>query len=117
MRKSLINRLSGWSAKSKSLSFLSHPVPECSCSTYDLKESQLKAALGAVHQCPSWMNSGSGTASKEKESEDDLDEYDSLSSSSRLFFGNSGGSPETAATVIKEETQLEDQEELEGGER
>ncbi|KAK4798833.1 hypothetical protein SAY86_031159 [Trapa natans] len=117
MRKSLLDRLSGPSAKSKSLSFLSHPVPECSCSSYDLQESQLKAALGAVHLCPSWMNTGSGTALKEKESEDDLDEYDSLSSSSRLFFGNPEGSHEIAGEVTKEETQLEDQEELEGGER
>lgn len=117
MRKSLLDGLLGGSAKSKSFSFLSHPVPECSCSTHDLQESQLKAALGAVHRCPSWMNTGSGTAPKEKESEDDLDEYDSLSSSSGLFFQNSSGSHETAGDVIKEETQLEDQEELDGGER
>ncbi|KAK4759661.1 hypothetical protein SAY87_022792 [Trapa incisa] len=117
MRKSLLDRLSGPLAKSKSLSFLSHPVPECSCSSYDLQESQLKAALGAVHLCPSWMNTGSGTVSREKESEEDTDEYDTLTSSSRLFFGNPEGSHEIAGEVIKEETQLEDQEELEGGER
>ncbi|KAK4783426.1 hypothetical protein SAY86_007800 [Trapa natans] len=117
MRKSLLDRLSGPLAKSKSLSFLSHPVPECSCSSYDLQESQLKAALGAVHLCPSWMNTGSGTVSREKESEEDMDEYDTLTSSSRLFFGNPEGSHEIAGEVIKEETRLEDQEELEGGER
>ncbi|PKI55340.1 hypothetical protein CRG98_024250 [Punica granatum] len=117
MRKGLLDGLSGGSMKLKSFSFLSHPVPECSCTTHDLQDPQLKAVVGAVHRCPSWMNTGSGTVPKEKESEDDLEEDDPSSSSSGLFFGNAGGNHESGGEASKEETQLEDQEELEGGER
>lgn len=49
------------------------------------------------------------------EREEDLDENDS--SSSGFFFRHSVGSPGDGEIPNKEDTQMEDQEELEGAER
>ncbi|KAF8012754.1 hypothetical protein BT93_I0799 [Corymbia citriodora subsp. variegata] len=127
LRKSLLDGLRGASVQSKSLSFLSHPVPECSCSSRGPAEPtshasspphSVHAALGSVHHCPAWMDTGVTSLSLEKEHDEDLDEDDT--SSSGLFLRNSGS--DTAhenggGEASKEEAQLEDQEELEGGER
>lgn len=123
LRRSLLDGLTEASTKSKSLSVLSHPVPECSCLKYDPTESyvnasspshsQLQATLGAVHHCPAWMDSQIISRSKDKESEEDLDEDDS--SSSGLFFRHNGSNHESGGGEInKEEAQLEDQEEESG---
>ncbi|PNT40722.3 hypothetical protein POPTR_004G113200v4 [Populus trichocarpa] len=123
-RRSLIDGVIRASTESKPLSFLSHPVPECSCLRSDLTKRSLhtsspstwapvEAALGVMHHCPMWMDSGIKTKLKEKEIEEDPDE--DISSSSGLFFRNSGGNHESGGgELIKEESQLDDQEELEG---
>uniref|UniRef100_A0A6M2F6E1 O-fucosyltransferase family protein n=1 Tax=Populus davidiana TaxID=266767 RepID=A0A6M2F6E1_9ROSI len=124
LRRSLIDGVIRASTESKPLSFLSHPVPECSCLRYDHTKKSLhdsspstqapvEAALGVMHHCPKWMDSGIKTKSKDKEIEEDPDE--DISSSSGLFFRNSGGNHESGGgELIKEESQLDDQEELEG---
>ncbi|KAJ7971132.1 O-fucosyltransferase family protein [Quillaja saponaria] len=125
LRKTLLDGLVEASRMSKPLSFLSHPVPECSCLRYDISvtstnssshsaQSQVLDTIGVVHQCPAWMDTDLMSRSKEKENEEDLDEDDSTSSG--LFFrgGNHEGDGEISN---KEENQFEDQEELEGGER
>lgn len=128
MRKRLIDGLIEASTKSKPMSFLSHPVPECSCLMYDSTEtevhasspstqSQVQATLGVVHQCPAWMKSDLILRSKDKDNEEDLDEDDSTSSG--LFFRQGGENHESGGgeSNNKEEAQMDDQEELEGGER
>lgn len=113
--------------KSKPFSFLSHPVPECSCLRYNSFETstnasspstllQLWTALGVSHQCPAWMDTDSVSQLKEKENEDDLDDDDSTSSG--LFFGQNRENHEGDGEANnKDESQFEDQEELEGGDR
>lgn len=128
MRKRLLNGLIEASTKSKPLSFLSHPVPECSCLRYDSNEtsfhdsspspqSQVQAALRVAHRCPAWMDSDLILRSKDKDDEEDLDEDDSTSSG--LFFRRSGENHESGGgdSNNKEEAQLDDLEEIEGGER
>lgn len=123
--KTLLDGVIEASNKSKPSSFLSHPVPECSCSLRDSfsevsknssspSTSQLWTALGVAHRCPAWMNSSLISQSKDKENDDDVDEDDSVS---ELFFRQSGDNHEGDAEVnTKEENQFEDQED-EGGER
>lgn len=134
LRKRLVDGVIEASARSKPLSFISHPVPECSCLRYDpagksinattsdhtstsTSHSQVLAALGVVHYCPAWMENDLILQSKDKENEETLDEDDSTSSG--LFFRKNNGYHEGGNGDLsnKEETQLEDQEELEGGER
>nr|ABN09047.1 Hypothetical plant protein [Medicago truncatula] len=119
LRKALIDGIIEASSKSKSLSFLSHPVPECSCLRHDSfeasKNSSIPLSLGVTHLCPAWMVTSPVSQSKDKENEDDGDDDDSVSG---LFFKQSGGNNEGDAEVnTKEENQFEDQEELEGGDR
>ncbi|KAG8384564.1 hypothetical protein BUALT_Bualt04G0130900 [Buddleja alternifolia] len=129
MRRNLVDGLAEQFTKSKPLSFLSFPLPECSCSRNDSIEvsshasspsvhSKLHDVLGAMHHCPSWMDGGDHVVSRsrDKESEEeDLDEDDS----GALLFRQSGESSNEGVAEMsnKEETQIEDQEELEGGER
>uniref|UniRef100_A0A7N0T8H2 O-fucosyltransferase family protein n=1 Tax=Kalanchoe fedtschenkoi TaxID=63787 RepID=A0A7N0T8H2_KALFE len=127
MRKSLLDGLTEASTKSKAISFLSHPVPECSClgsenatisAHANPPYSQLHSLLGPVRRCPAWMTKGDSVSEfNSKETEEDLDEPDYLAG---LFFGNgSSGESESGSggASNKEETHIEDQEELEGGER
>ncbi|GAU14043.1 hypothetical protein TSUD_168680 [Trifolium subterraneum] len=119
LRKTLLDGIIEASSKSKPLSFLSHPIPECSCLRHDSfeasKNSSIPLSLGVTHQCPAWMDTGSVSQSKDKENDDDGDDDDSVSG---LFFKQSGGNNEGEAEVnTKEENQFEDQEELEGGDR
>ncbi|KAJ9147472.1 hypothetical protein P3X46_029630 [Hevea brasiliensis] len=123
LRRSLVDGAIEASTKSKPFSFLSHPVPECSCSRYNVTETpghassspthaQVEAALGVTHRCPRWMDGETISRLKDKEIEEILDED---VSSSGLFFKHSVGSHESGGGEInKEETQLEDQEEFEG---
>ncbi|KAF7822359.1 O-fucosyltransferase 27-like [Senna tora] len=123
LRKILLDELMEASKKSKSFSFLSHPVPECSCLRYDSFEtsnasssstsSQLWTALGVSQRCPAWMDTNSVSQFKEKENEDDLDDDDSTSSG--LFYG--GNHEGDGEVNNKDESQFEDQEEIEGGDR
>ncbi|XP_061366882.1 O-fucosyltransferase 27-like [Gastrolobium bilobum] len=128
MRKTLLDGIIEASKNSKPLSFLSHPVPECSCLRHKSLEtsknssspssSQVWAALGLAHQCPAWMDTGSVSLvkEKEKENEEDLDEDDSLSSG--LFPGKNVVNQEGDGEANnKDENQFDDQEELEGGDR
>lgn len=128
MRKRLLDGLLEASVKSKPLSFLSHPVPECSCMRYDSTETslhasspstslQVQAALGVVHRCPAWMDNELVSRLRDKDNEEDLDEDDSTSSG--LFFGHSGENQDSGGgdSSNKEEAHLDDQEDLEGGER
>ncbi|XP_021296822.1 uncharacterized protein At1g04910 isoform X1 [Herrania umbratica] len=121
LRSSLIDGLIEESNKSKSSSFLSHPVPECSCLRLDSGETssnsssntahlQVQTALGVVHRCPVWMDGERSSSSKEKENEEDIDENDP--SSSGLFFQHSGSQDVGGEDInLKEESQFEDQEE------
>ncbi|XP_028085148.1 O-fucosyltransferase 27 [Camellia sinensis] len=126
LRKTLLEGLKDESTSSKPLSFLSHPLPECSCLRYGTTETsfqasspstqlQVEAALGVTHRCPAWMDGDSISQSREKETEEDLDEDDSTSSG--LFFWHSVGNHGGGEVNNKEETQMEDQEELEGADR
>ncbi|KAJ6396309.1 hypothetical protein OIU77_021357 [Salix suchowensis] len=120
LRRSLIDGVIRASRKSKPSSFLSHPIPECSCLRFDLTKrsphstgAPVEASLGITHHCPKWMDSEIKTKLKDKESEEDPDE--DISSTSGLFFRNSGGNHESGGgELIKEESQLDDQEELDG---
>ncbi|XP_061344256.1 O-fucosyltransferase 27-like [Gastrolobium bilobum] len=126
LRKTLLDGIIEASNNSKPLSFLSHPVPECSCWRRDPFEvsknssspstSQAWTALGSAHRCPAWMDTGTFSELKDKENEEEVDEDNSVSG---LFFGQSVGNHEVDGEVnnTKEDNQFEDQEELEGGER
>lgn len=123
LRSSLIEGLFKASNKSKSSTFLSHPVPECSCLRSDSGEtsfngnvsspsahSQVQTALGVLHRCPAWMDGEKSSSSKEKENEEDIDEDDP--SSSGLFFQHTRSHDVGGEDInLKEESQLEDQEE------
>ncbi|XP_022728321.1 uncharacterized protein LOC111283910 isoform X3 [Durio zibethinus] len=121
LRSSLIDGLIEASNKSKSSSFLSHPVPECSCLRPDSGETssnasspsvhwQVQAALGVIHGCPAWMDGEKSSSSREKENEEDVDENDP--SSSGLFFQHPGSHDVGGEDAnLKEESQFEDQEE------
>lgn len=127
LRRNLIDSLAEESTNSKSLSFLSFPVPECSCLRSEPSEgsnhassppstpSQFPAGLGVTHPCPSWMNNKTISWPRDKETEEDLDDIDSTS---QLFFHSSSKNHEGEGGEIntKEDAQMEDQEELEGGE-
>lgn len=132
MRKSLLEGLTEESKISKSLSFLSFPVPECSCLRSESKgasshasTSQLPEALKVARSCPSWMGKDVTSRPGDKENEDDLDEDDSgplslfsrQSDSSNRNTVSSSGRSGGEMMSSKEETQMEDQEEMEGGDR
>lgn len=124
LRKSLLDGLIEASSVSKSISFLSHPVPECSCSRQDLDrasspstQSQAQArGLGVMHRCPPWMRSESGLRSKDKQTEEEEDE-DDLTSESFFGYKNENRVEGSGEMNSKEAILLNDQEELDGGER
>ncbi|XP_052195735.1 O-fucosyltransferase 27 isoform X2 [Diospyros lotus] len=126
LRISLLKGLKNESTRSKPLSFLSHPLPECCCWSHKetpvrasspSTESQVRGALGVQHRCPAWMDSNTISQSKdsEREREENLDEEDPASSG--IFFRHSDRNHGGGEINIKEEAQIEDQEELEGAER
>ncbi|XP_022980538.1 O-fucosyltransferase 27-like isoform X1 [Cucurbita maxima] len=125
LRKSLLDGLIEASTVVKSISFLSHPVPECSCSRQDsehapssrLTHSQAQAGgVGVVHHCPDWMRSESGLRSKDKQTEEDGDE-DEPTSESFLGYRSGNRVERNGEMMSKEAILLNDQEELDGGER
>lgn len=131
MRINLLDGLKEDSARSKPLSFLSFPAPECSCLRSKLPETsfhasspsarvQIPAALRVTHPCPAWMETNTSSwPRRDKESEEDLDDEDDVTSSGLFFRHSSDGNNESGGGDINKEegTPVEDQEELEGGER
>lgn len=127
MTRSSIDGITEALRKSKPKSFLTNPVPECSCLRYEPAKmslnastqsgrAQVEAVLGVTHRCPAWMDSDLIPGPKDKESDEDLDEDVPLSSGS--FFRYFGENHENGAgEVNKEDVQLEDSEELEGMEK
>ncbi|CAN8265853.1 unnamed protein product [Cochlearia groenlandica] len=133
LKRSILEGLIESSKRTKAYSFLSHPVPECSCNRQGKRVSNasiIEADLGVKHRCPMdgvvTERTKDNNKNKNVEKEEDLDEEDL--SSSELFFGHkgSGGNSNNSNNETvnsetnnnnKEEGQLEDQEELEGGER
>lgn len=83
--------------------------------------SQISDSLGALRRCPSWMMNDHTVSQSKDESEEDADLDDSLSSG--LFFrqtnnnNNNNHEGDSGEISNKEEALVEDQEELEGGER
>ncbi|KAM7520612.1 hypothetical protein LguiB_019574 [Lonicera macranthoides] len=130
MRRNLLDGLKEDSARSKRLSFLSFPAPECSCLSSESTETsfhgsspsarvQIPAALRVTHPCPAWMETDTSSWPRDKESEEDLDDEDNAMSSALFFRHSSDGNNESGGGDINKEegTPMEDQEELEGGER
>ncbi|KAL8171511.1 hypothetical protein V2J09_023315 [Rumex salicifolius] len=121
MRETLIDGLLQSSSRLKPKSFLSHTVPECSCSSNNrtpTEHSGLKAALGSLQSCPSWMKESSDSSlfsSNEKENEDEINDIVEKWSSGAFFRRpGEGGSAEASS---KEEAALDDQDDLESAER
>ncbi|KAJ4973999.1 hypothetical protein NE237_007173 [Protea cynaroides] len=126
LTRTILDGLTESSTRSKPLSFLSHPVPECSCLRHDPSEapshtlspsnhSQVQAALGVEYPCPAWMDGYVISHSpKDNDNEEDLNEEDPTS---RWFVQHSSSYEIGSVSPIKEEAQMEDQEELESGER
>lgn len=128
LRKHMIDGLADEFRGSKQLSFLSFPTPECSCMKHNSTEkssleispssphSRALAFLETAENCPAWMDDNGIPQSKDKESEE-LEDDDS--SSSGFFFEDVGANQEGEGGEMnsKEDTQMEDSEELEGGER
>lgn len=129
LRKSLIDGLAEEYNRSKQLSFLSFPVPECSCMKQDSSDksfrasspsphSKLSTLFGVMQECPAWMDGDTVSQLKEKEGEEEFEEDESQSSG--LFFEQSSSDSQVGGggeINSKEDTQMEDNEELEGGER
>ncbi|CAN0876143.1 O-fucosyltransferase 27 [Linum grandiflorum] len=109
-RRSLIDGALNASVASKPLSFLSHPVPECSCLG---TSAHSEVDLGVTQRCPKWMNDETSSRVKDKETdEEELDDDDA--SSSGMFFKHSSRNSESGGGEMnKEEAPLEDQEEAE----
>uniref|UniRef100_A0A7C9EHV2 O-fucosyltransferase family protein n=1 Tax=Opuntia streptacantha TaxID=393608 RepID=A0A7C9EHV2_OPUST len=128
LRKTLLDGLTEASNNSRPLSFLSHPIPECSClrkkpaSNTPLDSTSStgfspQASLGIKHSCPAWM--GVSLNSRQKEKENDEDIYVDDAWIPAFFFGRSMENQGTSngGSATREETPLDDQEELEGGDR
>lgn len=77
---------------------------------------EIPVFFGQVDQCPSWMNGPTSVQSKEETEEED-DKDDSTSSGLFLGLGNGDQQGDIGDVSNKEEALVEDQEELEGGER
>lgn len=126
LRKSVLDGINTAFKNMKPLSFLSHPIPECSCRKQDhsgrslyssspSNHSQIQVALGVHHQCPAWMGTYATSLSpKDKENEDDLDDEDPIS---ELFLWHARHQEAGNRETNDKEVPMEDQEELEGGER
>ncbi|EPS74666.1 hypothetical protein M569_00088, partial [Genlisea aurea] len=112
---------------SKPHSFLSFPLPECGCSK---RRRELPVRLhgdvfGSIRECPSWMTTTTTNGRDERENEsDDVDEEEEVDPGptvASILFNQVKEEPNDGGAEVerssKEETQMEDQEELEGGER
>lgn len=131
LRRGLTDGLAGEYNRTKQQSFLSFPVPECSCMKQDSGEKSVRATspsasskfpsfLGVMRSCPAWMDGDTVSQLKDKEVEEELEEDDSPSSD-QLFFEQSSDNQEVGGgggeINNKEDTQMDDNDELEGGER
>ncbi|CAA0820310.1 O-fucosyltransferase family protein [Striga hermonthica] len=133
LKKHLLDGPTGELEKSKPLSFLSFPIPECSCSKSSLSvpsprahprkvlrllnaSSPLFNILRTMQRCPSWIDTGPTVSQAVEEDDVSEDELDPPETTAGLLFRQGGESNELQpeAGGGKEE---EDQEELEGGER
>ncbi|KAL1538833.1 O-fucosyltransferase 27 [Salvia divinorum] len=133
LRRNIVDGLKEELTRSKPLSFLSFPVPECSCSggsqpgavpantSSPLSQPPLRKVLASMAKCPSWMDRNATSNPRDKESDegDDVYEDDPDSLDAAVLFRQVGDSNEGSGVEMsnKEETQMDDQEELEGGER
>ncbi|XP_031117718.1 O-fucosyltransferase 27 isoform X2 [Ipomoea triloba] len=132
LRRNLVDGLVKESKRTRPLSLLAFPIPECSCTMHVSTEksanasspsphSQISDSLGPLRRCPSWMMNDHAISQSKEESEEDVDLDDSLSSG--LFFrqtnnnNNNNHEGDSGEISNKEEALVEDQEELEGGER
>ncbi|XP_051118964.1 O-fucosyltransferase 27 [Andrographis paniculata] len=131
MRRSLIDGLAEELTRSKRVSFLSFPLPECSCYSGGGDDdpvrsivnasspsvlSPLRNVLGSMQRCPSWVEDS--LPDKETETDNvDEDESDSLVAAPLFQQSGSGNNEAGVEMSNKEETQMEDQEELDGGDR
>lgn len=125
LNRTSLDGLNEASKNLKPLSFLSHPIPECSCSRQDrFKAASRNAAgsskrlnsrvlFGVTYSCPAWMENDISTVS---EKEVDTEEEAGNLLSEQIFQWNN--SQEIGGTEIngKEDVQIEDEEDLEGGE-
>ncbi|XP_021736867.1 uncharacterized protein At1g04910-like isoform X3 [Chenopodium quinoa] len=105
---------------SKPISFLSHPVPECSCLRGKTSPSagfNPQAAFKVQHSCPSWMGVNVNSRLKEKESDDEVYVDDGFISSFFFGHGSENQGANNGVNASREEAHLEDQEELEASER
>ncbi|RAL40822.1 hypothetical protein DM860_008520 [Cuscuta australis] len=116
LRRNLVDGFLGESKRTKLLSLVAFPVSECFCTSRAPTETS--DSLGVLPHCPPWMNAHNAMSQTKDENDEDADEEDDLSSG--LFFRQSNGSNrevDSGEMNNKEETLVEDQEELDGGER
>lgn len=121
LSRSILDGLTESFSNSKPHTFLSHPVPECSCMSHEpikashrsfSPSSPLKAqvSLRVENHCPAWMDNDITLLD---ESEEELVDDDPISGQ---FFQQSTSSEVVGAEMgSKEDARMEDQEELEGG--
>lgn len=125
LSRTILDGATNASSNSKPQVFLTHPVPECSCLSHESLEaahrasspsSQLKSnmSFGVDYKCPAWMeNNMISLVEKGKDSEEELDDDDSISGQ---FFQQSTSHEVGSEMGIKDDARMEDQEDLEGGE-
>lgn len=134
LRRNMIDGLTDELAKSKPLSFLSFPIPECSCMGSSQPSSQIPVnasstlshpplhdMFATMAKCPSSMDNNSILRARNQGSEEDGDdvyEDEPDSEDAALLFREGGESNEGGGeTSNKEEAQMDDQEDVEGGDR
>lgn len=124
LSRTILDGLTEAFSNSKPHSFLSHPVPECSCMSHESLQSSesslgssshLKAqvSLGIERKCPAWMDSDIPLL--DVENEEELSDDDPISG--QFFQQNNSSEIVGGEMGNKEDARMEDQEELEGGER
>ncbi|GAA0185006.1 hypothetical protein LIER_32294 [Lithospermum erythrorhizon] len=128
LRRNILEGLTEDLRNSRPQSFLSFPVPECLCKAHDgtvkstnatstTPRAQVLASLKVTYSCPAWMHDDIAYSTRDKDEEEDPDEDDSKSMGS--FFWQTSETQEAGFGEVtsKDDTPMEDQEELEGGER
>ncbi|XP_008788925.1 O-fucosyltransferase 27 isoform X1 [Phoenix dactylifera] len=124
LNRTALDGLNEASMNLKPLSFLSHPIPECSCLRQDRFEAasdgaagsskrlESRGLFGVTYSCPAWMETDISTVF---EKEADTEEAGVFLSEQSFQWKNS---QEIGGTEIngREDAQLEDEEDLEGGE-
>lgn len=129
LRKSLVDGLMKESNRTKHKSLLAFPIQECSCVGHESStersfqtpsrspHSQLYASLGVLQRCPGWMDANAISQAKD-ESEEDPREDDSMSSGFLFQHSNDDLEGDSGDIISnKEEALMEDEDEIEGGEK